>query len=229
MRLLILILLFLSTPFSLAQTKRIGIYVQDPIQDTECAESLKFVLEKEYEVQFIKHNTLTEKTLANIDLIAFGGGLGDSDQFDTMLIDRKKVVKNYIDKGGRYLGICMGAYFAGHHYFDILKDADTVRYVDLPDSTIYREDETIAKIKWGGRIRNMYFFDGCAIIGKNFKTFATYSNGSAMAAIQGKIGLIGCHPESLKDWYVTEEMKKYWHEGTHHELLLSFVHELLRW
>jgi len=206
MRLLIFFLFVLITPLY-AENKRIGIYVHDPISDTECAESLKSVLEKKYSITFIRHNTLNQKTLSKIDLLAFGGGLGDSDQFDTMLIDRKRVVKDYIANGGRYLGICMGAYFAGYHYFDIVRNAYVVRYVDLENSSIYREDETIAEIKWKDNLYKMYFFDGCAILGKNFQTFATYKNGDAMAIIQGKIGIIGCHPESLKDWYISEEMK----------------------
>lgn len=228
MRLLILFLFLLISPVCSAQSKTIGIYVQDPISDTECAESLKTVLKSKYKIRFIKHSTLNAKTLSNIDLLAFGGGLGDSDQFDTYLIDRKKVVKDYIENGGRYLGICMGAYFAGKYYFDILKDADTVRYVDIIDSTIYREDETIARIKWGNKDYNMYFFDGCAIVGKNFKSFATYRNGDTMAAIQGKIGLIGCHPESLKNWYISEELKPHWHNGSNHKLLIEFVDELFK-
>lgn len=228
MRILILFLFLLISSFSLAESKRIGIYVHDPVADTECAESLKKVLQVKYKIQFIRHSTLNQKTLSNIDLLAFGGGLGDSDQFDDTLFDRKKVVKDYINNGGRYLGICMGAYFAGHHYFDILTDADTVRYVDRPDTTIYREDETIAIIQWGNKTYPMYFFDGCTIIGKNFKSFATYKNGDTMAAIQGRIGLIGCHPESLKNWYITTEMKPYWHEGSNHDLLLDFVNQLMQ-
>ena len=75
----------------------------------------------------------------------------------------------------------------------------------------------------------MYFFDGCAIIGnKNrMKVVATYSNRDPMAAIQGKIGLIGCHPESFKDWYVSKELKPYWHDGENHKLLLEFIKQIL--
>lgn len=228
MRVLVLLFLFLFAPVCFADRNNIGIYVQNPVSDIECAKSLKRVLQKKYKVILIKHDSLNLNTLSKIDLLAFGGGLGDSDQFDKMLLDRKKIVKEYISDGGRYLGICMGAYFAGHYYFDILQDADTVRYVDRENSSIFREDETISQITWKDKTYKMYFFDGCVITGKNFDTFATYMNGDTMAAIQGKIGLIGCHPESLKDWYITEEMKPYWHEGKHHELLLDFVDELMR-
>ena len=72
----------------------------------------------------------------------------------------------------------------------------------------------------------MFFYDGCALVGdKNkFNTIATYSNGDAMAITQGRIGLIGCHPESEKFWYDSYSwMSDYWHKGTHHKLLLDFA------
>jgi len=230
MRLLTVLFFFLLSLTSLADKKTIGIYVHYPIADPECADSLKKVLDKEYNVVFLKHKTLTSDNLNRLNLIAFPGDLGDSDKFDDLLLDKKYIIQNYINNGGAYLGICMGAYFAGHYYFDILKEIDTVRYVKRPFADIEREDETIAKIKWNYNPYRMYFFDGCAIIGNpnKMRVISTYMNNDPMAAIQGKIGLIGCHPESFKDWYVTKEMKPHWHNEEHHKLLLDFVNELLK-
>jgi hypothetical protein len=49
-----------------------------------------------------------------------------------------------------------------------------------------------------------------------------------MAIIQGRIGIIGCHPEAPLYWYETpwQYINKYYHGGRHHELLLNFVNEL---
>lgn len=69
----------------------------------------------------------------------------------------------------------------------------------------------------------MYFYDGAAMIGKNFTTIATYKNKDPMAVIQNHIGLIGCHPESMKSWYTRNTMKLYWHEYYHHKLLSNFT------
>lgn len=225
MRLLTVFLFFLLSVSSLADKKTIGIYVHYPIADPECADALKKVLVNEYDVVYIKHKTLLPENLSKLSLLAFPGGLGDSDKFDDYLLDKKDIVQAYVKNGGAYLGICMGAYFAGHYYFDILKDIDTVRYVKQPFSDIEREDETIAKITWNNNLYNMYFFDGCAIIGKSSKmrVVATYANRNPMAVIQGKIGLIGCHPESFQDWYTSKQLKPYWHKGEHHKLLLDFV------
>jgi hypothetical protein len=73
----------------------------------------------------------------------------------------------------------------------------------------------------------MYFYDGCAFVGDNMDVVATYSNGDPMAIIQGRIGLIGCHPESEQWWYDKKYLEPHYHNGVHHKLLLDFVNELV--
>lgn len=73
----------------------------------------------------------------------------------------------------------------------------------------------------------MYFYDGCAFTGSGPKQIiATYANGDAMAVIQSRIGLIGCHPESQEFWYDKRYLKPHWHQGQHNQLLLDFVSQL---
>jgi len=63
---------------------------------------------------------------------------------------------------------------------------------------------------------------------RKFETIATYANGDPMAIIQNRIGLIGCHPESEPHWYQSYSwMKKHWHNGHHHNLLLNFVDAIM--
>jgi hypothetical protein len=69
----------------------------------------------------------------------------------------------------------------------------------------------------------MYFYDGAAMLGSNFTTIARYKNLDPMAIIQNRIGLIGCHPESMKSWYVRNNMKIHWHDYYHHRLLSNFA------
>lgn len=213
-----------------ARTKTIGVYVHHPVADPECANALAVILAAKYKVIHITHRTLDATMLKDIDCLAFPGGLGDSDVFDQVLLDRKTVVQDYMKNGGRYLGICMGAYFAGSNYFDILDGVDTVRYIKRPGADVSRQDETISLISWNNKPHNMYFFDGCAIVGdiRKLKTIATYRNGDPMAAIQGRVGMIGCHPESLEYWYEEAKMMSYWHHGVHHRLLTDFVDTLMK-
>jgi hypothetical protein len=77
---------------------------------------------------------------------------------------------------------------------------------------------------------NMFWYDGCALIGQGvFDTVATYANGDPMAIIQGNLGLIGCHPESEKHWYEDYTwMRNHWHNREHHKLLLEFTDRLIQ-
>jgi hypothetical protein len=56
---------------------------------------------------------------------------------------------------------------------------------------------------------------------------ATYANGDAMAAIQGNVGMFGCHPEALAWWYLEGGMDADWYDPQHAQYMRNFVHELL--
>ena len=124
----------------------------------------------------------------------------------------------------------MGAYWAGERYFDILDDVNPVQYIKQPNADVKRSYGTVASVTWKDQKEEMYFYDGCALIGDEtkFKTIARYSNGDPMAIIQGRIGIIGCHPEAPLYWYEKpwHYINKHYHGGKHHELLLDFVNEL---
>ena len=125
----------------------------------------------------------------------------------------------------------MGAYWAGHFYFDILDGVKAVQYIKRPDTEIKRSYATVAEVVWKDNPETMYFYDGCAFVSKPHKqkTIATYANGDPMAIVQGRIGLIGCHPESEKFWYDGWSwMKPHWHDRRHHRLLLDFVNQLTK-
>jgi hypothetical protein len=69
------------------------------------------------------------------------------------------------------------------------------------------------------------------LVGDNtkFETVATYSNGDAMAIIQNRIGLIGCHPEAEQFWYDDYSwMRKHWAGGHHRLQLVEFVDQLMQ-
>jgi len=123
----------------------------------------------------------------------------------------------------------MGAYWASKHYFNLLNGIKVVQYIKRDTSEIKRSYATVAEVKWNDNLENMYFYDGCAMIGGERKkeVIATYANGDAMAIIQNRIGLIGCHPESTFSWYRQSYMNTHWHEFRHHELLLNFVNRLM--
>ncbi len=74
----------------------------------------------------------------------------------------------------------------------------------------------------------MFFYDGCAFGPGYYDIIAKYKNDDPMAIIQGRVGLIGCHPESEPHWYENYSwMKGKYHNGSQHKLLLDFVNKLM--
>jgi glutamine amidotransferase-like uncharacterized protein len=206
----------------------VAIFVHDPACEVECALAMEAALESKFEVKLFGIEDLDPKFLSNIDILAFPGGIGDSDQFDEIFgVEHIDAVRNFVNDGGRYLGICMGAYWAGSYYFDILHGIEPVQYISQLDADVLTDEPTLARVYWNGQEEDMYFYDGCAFVGNLSFTdiVATYGNGDAMAVYQNRVGLIGCHPESEEWWYEYDEMDG-WHEGHHNELLCEFVEGL---
>lgn len=210
--------------------KRMALYLHDPECSEDCVYAMVHALSSSYQIRIFSENELDDNDFFNdIDVVAFPGGIGDSDSyFDFFTRKRANRIAEFIQRGGYYFGSCMGAYWAGSRYFDILDSVDAVQYIKRPSSDICRSYGTVAKIDWKGSKEQMYFYDGCAFVGNIFKTIATYANGDPMAIIQGRIGLVGCHPEAPKYWYEKpwQYIEKHWNDGRHNKLLLDFVNEL---
>jgi glutamine amidotransferase-like uncharacterized protein len=211
----------------------IAIFLHDPECSIDCVEGMHLALSTKYEIKTFGLKEFTKELLENVDVIAFPGGLGEATFFyDHFLGSATELIQEFVENGGKYLGICMGAYWAGSNYFDLLHGVDTVCYVDMHYADVTENDYgTVVDVTWDNNDELMFFWDGCAIVGdlRYCDVIARYSNDAAMAVIQGNVGIIGCHPESQKYWYTdTEvEIKEYWHEEEHWKLLLEFVDRLM--
>lgn len=185
----------------------------------------------DYAFKLFNENQIEPGFFNDIDMIVFPGGVGDSDSYDRFFKDKTKlkVVTDYVKNGGRYLGICMGAYWADKDYFNILHDCRALQYIKQPNTDTRRPHPKAIDVNWSGINTKMYFYDGCALVGDQtkFTTIARYRNGDPMAIIQGRIGLIGCHPESDIFWYNKPYLLRHWHGGAHHALLRDFVDHLM--
>ena len=208
---------------------KIAIFLNHPECSAHCAVGMYEALHPNYHVKFFSKDQFKSKIFREADVVAFPGGIGDSDTFDKLVRPNMGYVIDHVDRGGRYLGICMGAYWAGHHYFDILDGIRAEQYIKRPGADVKRSFGTVSNITWNGQQENMYFYDGCSLLGntKNSEVIATYPNGDAMAVIQNRIGVIGCHPEALPSWYDKKHLKPHWHETRHHKLLHNFVDQLM--
>ena len=212
--------------------KTLALYIDRSSELSEqCGDGMVYALSPHFEIIRFTEEECKPSTFKNVDMIAFPGGVGDSEDYNYLFRRKKEMaVVDFISNGGAYLGICVGAYWAGSHYFDILDSVDAVQYIKRPTADIKRSYNKAIPVTWNGNQERMFFRDGCAFIGdeSKFETVASYANGDPMAIIQGKIGLIGACPDSLLSWYVEPYNKPYWHNGNHHRLLVEFVDKIIR-
>ena len=212
--------------------KKIALFVCDPKCSVQSTNGVMNALSSNYNFKLFSKNQVEEGFFDDVDMVVFPGGMGDSDSYNTVLKNNKDVVVDFVTRGGKYLGICMGAYWAGKDYFNILDKVDAVQYIRRPNACTRRPHAKNMPVVWRNQPCNMFFYDGCALVGGDmspYETIATYSNGDNMAIIQNRIGLIGCHPESEQFWYDGYSwLKGKYHNGTQHELLLNFVNELMQ-
>ena len=206
----------------------IALFIHDPKCSVQSGNGIIKALNSKYEFKIFSKNELEDDFFDDVQLIAVPGGFGDSDSYDRLLSHNSKRVVDFVKNGGHYLGICMGAYWAGKHYFNILGDVDVEQYIKRPNTDTKRPHAKNMPIIWNGVDDNMFFYDGCAFGPGQYDIVAKYMNDDPMAIIKGRIGLIGCHPESQLHWYESYSwMKGKYHNGRHHTQLLEFVNELM--
>jgi len=215
--------------------KKLALFQHHPECSTQCCDGVIRALSPNYKVKIFTVDDDIDEVLNDVDGIIFPGGIGDSDSYHNFFTrTRANKVAAFVARGGRYVGICMGAYWAGSRYFDILDGIDVTQYIKRPTAEIKRSYGTVAEITYESDFSKdkMFFYDGGAVtltdIHSTYQVKARYRNGDPMALIQNNVGIIGCHPESEEFWYdMYLYIKNNWHEGRHHKWLLEFVDELM--
>ena len=206
----------------------IALFIHDPKCSVQSGNGIIKALNSKYEFKIFSKNELEDDFFDDVQMIAVPGGFGDSDSYDSLFKHNSKRVVEFVQNGGHYLGICMGAYWAGKHYLNILDDVEVEQYIKRPNTDTRRPHAKNMPIIWNGVDDNMFFYDGCAFGPGQYDIVAKYMNDDPMAIIKGRIGLIGCHPESQLHWYESYSwMKGKYHNGRHHTQLLEFVDTLM--
>jgi glutamine amidotransferase-like uncharacterized protein len=210
---------------------RIALFLHQPYCSVQSGNGIMQALSPHYTFKIFTRHDLEDDFFDDVDMICFPGGLGDASSFDFLTKENGNRIKKFIKRGGAYLGVCMGAYWAGSEYFDLLNSVDAVQYITRPKTDTKRPHAKNLDVVWNDVPEKMFFYDGCALVGdeSKFQTVARYANGDPMAIIQKRIGLIGCHPESEKHWYDNYSwMHGKYHKGNHHSLLLNFVNDIMK-
>lgn len=211
-----------------------------------CADAVCMVLENTnlYNVQTIGPDSwpkkaLTAKNLREADCIVFPGGDGDLDQYDKNIFRHKSLIKKFIANGGKYLGICMGGYFAGEYCFDVLQDFSTKQFIKRKNSCTKNQGPCNLSIKWmDNKTYPVYFHDGAAFVPKtNFlpkqaQVFGQYKNKDIAVLTcpygKGKVGVMGPHLEAQKWWFYSQsKIKNGWKTSIQHKLFEQLFKSLI--
>lgn len=207
--------------------KSIAIFMHHPMCSVDSVNGVMQALAPHHRIKIFTKHRVQDGFFDDVGLVVFPGGDGEATAFSYLLKANASAIHDFLKRGGKYLGICMGAYWADAHYFDILKQTRVVQYIKRPRADIKSSYGTTAAVQWRGKPERMYFYDGPTFLHGNFDTIATYANGDPMAIVQGPVGLIGCHLESQTHWYTKKIMQPHWHQQRHHHLLVQFVADFL--
>ena len=205
--------------------KKIALFVAQPYCSIEGYNGIIHALESKYKFKLFTKQVVEDNFFNDVDAVMFGGGIGDADSFKHLLRHNKDAVLQFISNGGKYLGICMGGYWAGSEYFNLLKGCDTVQYITRPNTDTRRPHAKDLDVMWQDNKEKMFFYDGFAVTDGNYEVVSQYMNGDPMAIIQNNIGIVGCHPEATEHWYSSYSWMKGKYVSKHH-LLLDFVNKV---
>ena len=184
-------------------------------------------LSESFRVELLGPEECTYRRMRSMQIVAFPGGVGEADEWSKIFHDAVADVRLFAQKGGVYLGICMGAYWAGPGYFDLVPGLEVEQYIRAAGAEVRRSYPTTVAVEWSGVPRRMFFWDGPVFSGNVGEVVGRYANGGVMALRAGGVGLIGCHPESQENWYGKKYLRAHWHRGTHWELLREFANSLI--
>ena len=207
---------------------RIALFLHQPSCSVQSGNGIINALSDHYTFKIFTRHQVEDDFFDNVDCICVPGGIGDADTYDRLMINHQETIRNFVAKGGKYLGICMGAYWTGQYYFNFLKEIDCVQYIKRPGALARRPHAKNLTVQWQGSKTKMFFYDGCAIVGdlSQSNIYATYTNGDAMAVIHKNIGMIGCHPEAEPHWYQEYSWLRSKYQNNKN-FLLNFVNDLV--
>jgi glutamine amidotransferase-like uncharacterized protein len=182
-----------------------------------CSEAVFNLLKKSsynFDVKYIGPNEtlkMVASSFVGATVYAQPGGNGTVDEGLAALGGNAAMtlIKNFVNNGGKYLGFCMGAYFAGSNPgMGLLSPGDTDGYIGSPGASVSTDADTIVPVTWRTTKKIHFFQDGAYILPSNVageRILAKYDNGLVDALTKpygkGRIGVVGSHPEADRTWY----------------------------
>lgn len=192
----------------------VAIY-RGPAGCDDCSENVAKALHRlnpDYQIDYVGADEaidITPKTLARYDLyVQPGGGQDIPGALRSLGEARSEAIRSYVANGGRYLGLCMGAYLADDNNLGLIPQAlDTE--AGRPGFEVTGIDDAAVRVTWDGQADHVFYQDGPyfpkASAAAPYRTLATYRNGDVAAARyayqKGVVVLSGPHPEAGQEWF----------------------------
>lgn len=238
-----LVLLCLAGPLPLVQaaqapTVAVAVY-RGPAGCDDCSETVRTAIERldpRYRVDFVGPAERIDITPANLRRYSLyvqpGGGQDIPAALASLGDARSAAVRDYVAQGGRYLGLCMGAYLADAGNLRLIPD-DLDSEVGRPGFPVTTIDDAAVAVRWAGHDDHVFYQDGPYLPSSHapgVRVLATYANGDIAAARypfgRGVVALSGPHPEADASWFEQADIPPASRPRT--SLFKSLVDETLR-
>lgn len=177
--------------------------------DPASAQSISDLLEKAgFEIQYFSDPTALNGQLAGARLLVIGGTVDFIEPFvESFPIETTRAIKDFIDEGGLYLGVCGGAYIASSGWDESSHSVTALGLVPIKTDTVYTDPAPrVVTVFWKGIPRPIYYQYGPKFLPEQDGGYvvARYGDDSIAALYQsvgkGRVYLIGPHPEADISW-----------------------------
>ncbi len=168
---------------------------------SQMSKDIEFFL-KEHQIPFskINHSEIQKGNLEDFQTLIIGGG----SVFDIVpALQHSGVyeIQQFVKKGGKYVGICAGAYIACKQYYD--ESGTAYRGINLLNVDFFRgKGEEVVEMKTkGGKKFNLFYCNGPVLnkIYDDTKTIAKNANNEIVVLkkqyYSGEVVLFSAHPE----------------------------------
>jgi hypothetical protein len=144
-------------------------------------------------------------------------------------------VKNYLQNGGRYLGICGGGFMASTSWDENGRHFTPLGIIPAASGAFLQEsDPQILPIDWLGETRQMYYQAGPVFYmeptAEHTRIIAHYADGRVAAFISsyghGEVAVSGPHPEAGPSWIYNTANGDSWTSSV--PLAVNLLQELLK-